>query len=523
MAHDSKESLFTGITSRRWTGLILVSLSVLLLFVFLYLNARRAVTNEIRHQAMGVAIAIASAINPDDLAAVQGPQDATSEAYRRVQDFLGRVVALNPDIRYIYTMRRAPRGDATDADYEFIVDGPAVDVNGSGTIDREEVCEPPGKAYNAGTMPALIQAWYRAGADADVMPDPPYPDLMSGYAPIKNSRDQTVGVVGVDITAATVRMKLFALQGVMLMVWFVLTLLITLVVQLYYRQHEALETNQGLTDELAARNDMLRAANAQLVKQSQQFKRELKLAQTVQMGFVPKHFPRHDKIIFDKYYLSCEMLGGDLFDVFAIDDDHVGMYMADVAGHGVSAALISGLLRTAVAAARDVRPGATAHLQARLTEPDGVLAMLNDIIVKEIPEYEFITMIYAVLDIPHYSFAAASAGHPAPLRYDPRTKRVTRWNIPTGAALGLLPNCTYAVARQEAAAGDKVVFFTDGLTDVMSETNEEFGEARLIDVVEPCGQQAPSEIIHAVKQAVDRYRGARQFGDDFSILVAEIR
>ena len=79
------------------------------------------------------------------------------------------------------------------------------------------------------------------------------------------------------------------------------------------------------------------------------------------------------------------------------------------------------------------------------------------------------------------------------------------------------------VARQEAAAGDKMIFFTDGLTDVMNEANEEFGEARLIDVIESYGQQSPSDITSAVKQAVDRYRGTRQFGDDYSILVAEIR
>ena len=516
-------SFFTGITRRRWTGLILVSLTILALFAFLYKNARRSVLNEIRHQAMGVAIAAAAAIDADDIGQILKPEDIAKEAYRRIQTYIGRVIATNPDVRYIYTMRRATQDTSKDSDYEYVVDAAERDANGNGRIDGDEACEVPGKPYDAAELPEMINGWLRPSADTDVSPDPPYPDLMSGYAPIKNAKDQTVAIVGVDITAATVGMKLATLRGVMLLVWFVLSLLILMVVQLYYQQHEALERNKALSEELAGRNEMLRAANAQLVRHNDQFRRELKLAQSVQLGFLPKSFPRHDKIIFDKYYLTCEMLGGDLFDVFSLDEDHVGIYMADVAGHGVSAALISGLLKMAVASVREQHAATSSRLQANLSQPEMVLATLNDMLIKEIPDYEFITLIYAVLDIPQYTFTISSAGHPSPLRFDARSGEVVPCNVPTGTALGLVTGTTYPVVTIRVAAGDKVVFFTDGLTEAMNEESEEFGEARFADLIRDVGRQTPSEIINAVKSAVQLHRRSREVNDDYSLLVAEIR
>lgn len=516
-------SFFTGITRRHWTGLLLVWTIILLLFAFLYINARRSVINEIRHQAMGVAVAVAAGIPAADIARIRSPADADTAEYRRIQDFMTRVVSANPDVRYIYTMRRSEKDRAKPSDYEFVVDGTPRDANRNGAIDPDEICEPPGRPYSAAALPELVRGWYQPSADPNVSPDPPYPDLMSGYAPVKNEKGQTVALVGADITATTVRTKLFTLRGVILLVWFVLSLLITMVVQLYYQQQDALERIKALSAELAGRNDMLRAANTQLAQNNEQFRRELKLAQSVQLGFLPRRFPRPDKIVFDKYYLTCEMLGGDLFDVFTIDEDYVGMYIADVAGHGVSAALISGLLKMAVSSVREYHAGATGHLQANVLQPELVLATLNDMLIKEIPDYEFITMVYAVLDLPRYRFTVASAGHPSPMRFDAARKIAAPWALPPGTALGLIPGTKYAAADQQVAAGDKIVFYTDGLTEAMNAANEAFGEERLLQALRDSGALPPSDIVAALREAVDKHRAGREPTDDFSVLVAEIR
>ncbi|MBU1694262.1 MAG: serine/threonine-protein phosphatase [Verrucomicrobia bacterium] len=504
-------------------GLFLASLIILLLFSFLYFNARRSVLNEIRNQAKGIAIAVATGLGASDLEAVRGPEDIDSEPYQRIQTYLGHAEEAISDVRYVYTMRRSSATDATESDYEYLVDGPERDINGDGIIDREEQSETLGNPYSAAELPELIQAWHRPAADLDVSPDPPYPDLMSGYAPVRNARGQTVAIVGVDITAATVRAKLLTLRIVIAAVWIVLTLLMIMVVHLYYRAQEALETNRALSAELASRNEMLRAANVELAHNNEQFVREMKLAQSVQLGFLPKSFPRQDKIVFDRYYLTCEMLGGDLFDVFTLDNDHVGMYMADVAGHGVSAALISGLLKMAVNSVRDNPAGDAGPLSARLTQPDKTLSTINDMLVKELPEYEFITMIYAVLDIPTCTFHISSAGHLSPLKYDAVARRVVSWEIPTETALGLVEKCTYTTVERAVAPGDKILFFTDGLVEAMNERGEEFGEEVLFKLFEQQASQPPAQIISVLKQSVEQHRGAEKVSDDYSILVAEIR
>ncbi|HPG00147.1 MAG TPA: PP2C family protein-serine/threonine phosphatase [Kiritimatiellia bacterium] len=515
--------LFTGITRGRWTGIILVSLVILILFVFLYANARRSVINEIRHQAMGVAVAVAAAIPAEEIDPIRVPSDENLPEYQRIQKFLSRVEVSNPDIRYVYTMRQSLADGAKPSDYEFVVDAAPRDINGNGMLDRAERSEPVGRAYDAADLPEMVAAWYNPSADPSVSPDPPYPDLLSGYAPIKNALGQTVAIVGVDITAATVRVKLFALRGVIILVWFVLTLLVMLVVQLYYQQQEALDRNRALSSELASRNEMLHAANIQLSHNNEQFKQELKLAQSVQLGFLPKKFPRQDKILFDKYYLTCEMLGGDLFDVFTLDDDHVGMYVADVAGHGASAALVSGLLKMAVNSVREYHSVSTSFLQASLLQPEMVLAQLNDMLIKEIPDYEFITMVYAVLTLPTYRFTVASAGHLSPLQFQSRTGEVLNWNLPTGPALGLMAGSIYPVIERPVMGGDKILFYTDGLTEAMNAQNEQFTEERLVQIFKKCGPGTPSDITQALVGAIQKHRGEHIVTDDFSILVAEIR
>jgi sigma-B regulation protein RsbU (phosphoserine phosphatase) len=505
-------SFFTGITGRRWTGLVLVWLTILFLFALLYNSARRSVLNEIRHQAMGVAVAAAAAVNTEDIAQIHGPADAGKDAYKRIQNYFGHIIEQNPDVRYLYAMRRSTGDNASDSDFEYIVDAAPRDANRNGIIDRDEICEPPGKPYNAYTLPDLVGAWYRPGADAGPSPDPPYPDLLSGYAPVHNNRGQTVAVVGADITAATVHTKLFALRGVIFLVWLVLSLLIMMVVQLYYQQNEALENNKALSEGLSQRNEMLRAANVELLKHNEEFLRELRLARSVQPGFASEDSPRPEKIVFDKFFMTAEMTGSDLFDVFMIDDDHAGFYMASVAGVGAGAALISGVLKMAAATGDAEHARMTGHLRAQLTHPEMVLATLNDLLAKELPEHETVAMIYAVLDPTRYSLAVSSAGDLSPIVFEQYGGKAARRDVLCGPVLGQRPGTEYPVVRMDVSAGDKIIFHTDELLTAFGEEN---GDKGLLKVLHRTGRFSPAEIISALQAAAP--------GTDYSILVAEIR
>jgi sigma-B regulation protein RsbU (phosphoserine phosphatase) len=210
--------------------------------------------------------------------------------------------------------------------------------------------------------------------------------------------------------------------------------------------------------------------------------------------------------------MTGEMTGGDLFDMFMIDDDHAGFYMASVASRGAGAALISGVLKMAAATGDADHVRMTGHLRAQLTHPEMVLATLNDLLAKELPEHETVAMIYAVLNPTRYSLSISSAGHLSPIIFEQYGGKAARRDVLCGPVLGQRPGTEYPVVRIHVSAGDKIIFHTDGLLKAIG---GEAGEKNLLTVLQQAGPLSPAEMILSLQQAMT--------GADYSILVAEIR
>lgn len=271
--------------------------------------------------------------------------------------------------------------------------------------------------------------------------------------------------------------------------------------------------------ELEQRRAELARANQELSAKNRQLEEELELARRIQLGFLPKTFPRKDRIAFGNEYLICTTLGGDLYDVFTIGNQHVGMYMADVSGHGVSAALISSMLRMTVSM---MRSGSGNSANQDLLRPDQILAALNEILLEEIPEDRFITMIYAVLDLSSNVLSLASAGHPDPVHYPPGTGSPAFCKAPTGPALGLTRG-DFPLTSFELQIDDKVLFYTDGLTEAMNAELEQFGDDRLIGVLREHGAAPAADVVTSIVRAVDAYRDGHEVSDDCSLLIIELK
>lgn len=508
----SDEGSFTLAARQRWALAVACAL-LAALFAFLIHTARSSVLNEIRAHAIGVAAAVAGGLPARDLDVIQGPDDAARPEYGRVQQRLGRIIELLPDIRYLYTMR--PVGPDR---FVYIVDAPSRDLNGNGAIDDDEISEDAGTEYDASEYPAMTEALRRPAADAMIRPDPPYPDLISGYAPIRDEDGRVVGIVGADIAATTIRAKLIGVYAVNIACGSLLVLLLVLVTRLHFHQVAVLEEKRRLAGELAERNRELSAANLDLARRHEQMQAELKLAQQVQLGFLPRDFPRRDRLLFDRFYITSEVLGGDLFDVFAIDHDRVAFYMADVAGHGVSAALISGLLKMAVTSLRE-GAGGPGSLTA---QPGRVLARINALLLDELPDCEFITMVYAVLDLGNNVVTVASAGHPPPFLIRRAAGRAEVWSIENGTALGLLPDPGYPEQEQHLQPGDSLLFYTDGLVEAMDPDGVEFGEGQALEVVRAQVGARPADLLDALRRAVEDHRGGAAVSDDFSLLLCSL-
>lgn len=440
----------SGLTRRSWSGILLVWLSVSLPFVVLYAISRRVVLNEIRNHAVGVAIAASAGLGVEDLESVRGPEDAGNGAYRRIQERLARLIQTNPDLRYIYTMRRSSQPFAAPHLFEYVVDQPARDFNGDGKIDEDERSEPPGKPYDARHLPALQRAWDSAGADPDISPDPPYPDLISGYAPVRDGDGKTVAIVGVDVTASTVHHKLVAIRVVIGLVWVVICALITLVIHLYYQQRDAFEQNKRLNEELTARNDMLRKANEELAAFNQEERREW-AHQHVSGEPVVEPSSRS---IFDTYYLGCAVAGADLVQVFNLDQDHVGFYMAETGEHGVREALVAGLLKLTVVPGREPNSSSSGTVYADLQRPESVMTAVLAMLDKELPPGNRIGFAYGVVDFNESVVRVSVSGLPPPLHHS-----VGR-GVVTEAVAAAPVAAAFPVAVIKVEEGDRLVLRT---------------------------------------------------------------
>ncbi|HMP72680.1 MAG TPA: PP2C family protein-serine/threonine phosphatase [Kiritimatiellia bacterium] len=505
-------------------ALLAVWLIVTLVHIHLYRAIHSAILEEMRGHAMGVAIAAAAGIDPEWLAPIQGPEDIAREEFSAVQQLLDRISRYNPDVRYAYTMRRSLEPAAPESLLVYIVDQSAVDWNLNGIIDPSEESEAPGNLYDASELPEMIRAWTTPSADRDITPDPPYGDLLSGYAPIRDEHGITHAIVGIDITADTIREKVNAVAVGLVAGWAGLMGLTWVIYVLYRRQRIAIQRIERLNLDLEERNDLLKAANEKIVAHYKQVEEEMKLAQSVQLGMLPRRFPREDRVLFERYYLTCTILGGDLYDAFEIDERRIALFVADVSGHGVSAALISGLVKMALSTVRDISRDARATHRIDLGNPPDVVAKLNELLVNEVPDEDFITMIYAVIDVDSNRLSAASAGHPWPiLRSREGALNIGGQTHQNGPALSLVPGARYPLLQQTLRPGDVLLFYTDGLTEAMNSAGEEFGEDRLLDVIGNVEPISAAAIIHDVRAAVDDHRSGCEVSDDFTLLAAEIR
>ncbi len=429
-----------------WGGTLLVWLAVMLPFLFLYVVSRRAVVNEIRQHAMGVAIAAAAGIDLELLPEVRGVEDVGSPAFTKIQRYLSRQIESNPDIRFIYTMRRSTAALALPSAYEFIVDGPARDFDGDGKIGPDETSEDPGTPYDATGLPALIEAWTHPSADADVSPDPPYPDLISGYAPIRDAGGNTIGLVGVDITARTVAMKLRMIQIVMVCVWLLICVLISLIIHLYYQQNAAFDEIRRLNDELAARHELLRRTS-----------RELSARDTQRVE--PADVALRVRSLFDRYDVRAVQIGSAPASVFEVDEDRLAFYLASVPGDSANAPMVISLVGVALNALAEGGASATgtSSVYVDRNDPAAVLHRLAALIGKDLPLEESISILYGVLDLNENTISIAAAGLQFVSLHRRADGAVARVNVTAGAPLRVGAEGIYPAATVAVAEGDRIV------------------------------------------------------------------
>ncbi len=216
-------------------------------------------------------------------------------------------------------------------------------------------------------------------------------------------------------------------------------------------------------DRLADKTAEVHRINKRLQQAYQQLDQELELAQRIQTSFLPQTLPQVPRSRFAVHYLLCGRVGGDFYDVFRLDEDHVGFYVADAMGHGVPASLLTIFVK------KGVKPKEVFGQQYRLVPPGEVLHRLNqELIEQDLSENPFITMVYGLFNFREGTLSFARAGHPYPLLV-PHAGELALWRQ-EGLLLGVV-DASFPAQSHALATGDKVLLYTDGIDGASFEGN----------------------------------------------------
>jgi len=201
-------------------------------------------------------------------------------------------------------------------------------------------------------------------------------------------------------------------------------------------------------------------------------------------------------------------VGGDYVAAFNIDDDHAALCIADVVGKGLPAALLMSNFQAAL------KSLASQHLS-----PAEVSTRLNNVLYSNIPLHKFITAFYAVVNIPNRTLSFTNAGHNPPLLVNTNGECVRL--EAGGSVLGAFPDLPFAQEEIQLRDGDRVVLFTDGLTEATDANGEQFGEERLIDLLLEHRTQSAEDLKQIIFSSVGQFCG-NTFQDDAALMVIGI-
>jgi len=239
----------------------------------------------------------------------------------------------------------------------------------------------------------------------------------------------------------------------------------------------------------------------------QQQEEELKRAREIQQMLLPSTLPQLAGVQIAGAWQPAREVGGDYFDVIQLDKNRLGICVGDVAGKGITAALLMANLQASF------RAFATSEASPQL-----VCTKLNKFLCANIASGKFVTFFYAVLDADARTLTYENAGHSPGLLL--RSDGTTETLPGGGAVLGALPDWTYQDYTVQLRPGDQLLLSTDGITEAENTKLEEFGEDRLLEAARARHGSA-LEVQRAIMQQVTAFCGGN-FRDDATLLVLRI-
>jgi len=249
--------------------------------------------------------------------------------------------------------------------------------------------------------------------------------------------------------------------------------------------------------------------NARLFEQAvaaERMEQEIQKAAEIQNHLLPTEGPPIAGYDVFGVSLMCRAVGGDYYDYVDLEDGMVGIWLGDVAGKGLPAALLMASLQATLRALSELG-----------LPPDDLLTRLNRLLCRTVPENRFVTFFYTVLDPATGTLTYVNAGQNPPyvVRQGSKPEQLQQ----TGPPLALFDTTKYTARTVQLARGDVLVCYSDGVTEAHGTGTEEFGEERLTQVVGRERDKTPTGIIKAVTEAMVGFCAGQSYQDDVTLVV----
>jgi len=261
--------------------------------------------------------------------------------------------------------------------------------------------------------------------------------------------------------------------------------------------------------EARRRANVEKQAQEEAIHYLHQQEREITEAKAIQERLLPREIPQMAGYEIATSWQSAEAVGGDYFDVLALGEGRLGLCIADVAGKGIPAALLMSNLQAAVRG-----------LSSPSLTPDLLCNSLNALVWKNTHTDRFITLFYAQLDGPGRRLRYANAGHNAPIVvHADGSHELLRDG---GGVLGVFEEQSFELGTTQLAAGDRLVLFTDGVTEASNAHDEEFGEQRLLSLLQEHRALPAAALRKEIATAIAEFSGGH-LTDDATLLVLAVK
>lgn len=248
-----------------------------------------------------------------------------------------------------------------------------------------------------------------------------------------------------------------------------------------------------------------RKLEKELKEKNKKMSKDLNFAKTLQQKILPRN-GIYKNISVDYMYKPSEMLSGDMFDVFYIDDTHVGIYISDVAGHGITASMMTMFVRQTMRAIKD-----------DILSPSKALTELHKrFFALNLDDDKYFTIFYGVINCTTNELVYSNAGHNCiPILFnDDKLELLEIKGYPISY---IFEEIFYEESSIYLKKGDKVLFYTDGITEVKNRARQEFGVQGVLDVI----KKSKKNLIKDIENKVSYYKWGEQ-EDDFAVVLMEV-